>query len=140
MKQRAQKIYSRYFLGVTLVPFTNRRRKAASVCFSNGYYLAICGKGSDIIVISSDDIFKPYFDRNDFLQHQVARALLDLNAIPLGVYNDFSVEMKKRKTNEARKRMADKWAELSDLLDDFGVKMTKEQDEQINRYLNIEAL
>jgi hypothetical protein len=50
------RIFSRKFLGITLVPYTSRARVVSKTLYMDGYFAATCGK--DKVVISSDDVFK----------------------------------------------------------------------------------
>lgn len=132
------RIFSRHFLGITLVPYSTRPRAVTKAIFCHGYYAAVCGKNK--VVISSDECFKHSFDRHDYTQRQVANVLLELEVISKETFDEFIKLKKSEQTDIARQRMKTKADELEELMNDFGISLSAEQREKVNRYLKIEAV
>ena len=133
-----ERIFSRKFLGITLVPYSTRPRRVGMTVFAHGYYASVCGK--DKVVISSDDCFKHSFERHDYTQRQIANVLLALEVITKEVHEEFVKLKRQQRTDEARNKMKIKADELEDLMKDFGINLSKDQREKVNNFLKIEAL
>lgn len=136
---RSNRIYSQEFLGVTLVPFATRPRKATEVICAEGYYVAKLPGKKAKVAISSDDCFKANFARNDWVQRRVARVLHQVGAIPTEVFDNFKREMKQKDTDKARKEARRQVDELEYLARDLGIELTDEQNAKLTAMLNIEA-
>lgn len=119
---RKKQIYSREFLGVTLVRLTGVPRKATRVV-SDHCVAALLPNGK-VAISSGCDAFDPKFDRSGWSQVAVARTLAALGVIPKDVCAAFCAKETANRTRKAHENAAH---ELENSAERLGIELTKGQ-------------